>query len=361
MVMTNYSKGDGDRVVRSSVEKTRGFGQRVFGDGGMARQIVDGEWAGNFEGSAARDLAGLWDALGEHIRFVRSETGQESSSVSDTVPSREWLCGLPLNRKERFYTGTVFPGLIGSDGFAHLGRFLELCGLEVSIDARLDGPHELLFCTEYGFAESVFTAEDRERWGSGLDADTPDVVIAGPDWLVAVEAKMFHNPNASDLNAQMSRQAKVISRWVDVLGLPKNRVMHVLLLPEKLAAASPGHGWPVVTWERVLEEYRVVGPRYWANVLGTALADYDFLVSTGPTFGKNKDARLTGAEIVDLHATGILPYSSVGRSGGLKGAPLLSDISSGTWRTQSYEVRHGDPPNDNWFSMADFIAETAKG
>src|SRR6185312_6165083 len=34
---------------------------------------------------------------------------------------------LPLNRKERFYTGTVLPMLIASDGFMHLNRFLRLC------------------------------------------------------------------------------------------------------------------------------------------------------------------------------------------------------------------------------------------
>ncbi|WP_109506845.1 hypothetical protein [Nocardioides speluncae] len=205
----------------------------------------------------------------------------------------------------------------------------------------------------------MFTEEDRERWGSDLDADTPDIVIAGPDWILAVEAKMFHNPSAASLSSQMSRQSKVLSRWIDVLGLPEERVTHVLLLPKALAAASAGHGWPLVTWEEVLETYRVVGPRYWANVLATALADYDALVSTGPVFGQNKDDRLTGAEIVDLHAEGDLPYSSVGRSGGLSGSTFTTDVTSGTWRGRSYEVRVGPPPNANWFSVADFIAATA--
>ncbi|MCD9153130.1 hypothetical protein [Aeromicrobium duanguangcaii] len=358
--MTELSESDGDRAVRSSVERANGFGRRVFGEGGIARQIIDGEWAGEFKGSAARDAAALWNALGEHIRFVRAESGSRSAGT-DVAPSRNWLQGLPLNRKERYYTGTVLPGLVASDGFAHLDRFLRMSGLDVSIEGRLDEPHQLLFCTEYGFAESVFTPEDRERWGTGLEADTPDVVIAGPDWLVAVEAKMFHNPSRADLNAQMWRQAKVISRWVEVLGLSEERVRHVLLLPEKLAAASAGHGWPVMTWEQVLDQYRVVGPRYWSNVLTTALADYDSLVSTGPAFGKNKDALLTGAEIVDLHASGTLPYDSVGRNGGLTGSVLQNDVSSGAWRTTTYEVKHGGPPNANWFSVADFLAKTARG
>jgi hypothetical protein len=78
-------------------------------------------------------------------------------------------------------------------------------------------------------------------------------------------------------------------------------------------------------------------------------------------FGNNKDARLSGAEIVDLHGAGTLPNSSVGWTGGLAGSPFQNDIRSGAWRTKSYEVRHAAPPNDNWFSIAGFIAKTAKG
>lgn len=34
--------------------------------------------------------------------------------------------GLPLNRKERFYTATVLPMLVCTDDFGHLDRLLEL-------------------------------------------------------------------------------------------------------------------------------------------------------------------------------------------------------------------------------------------
>lgn len=341
-------------------------GRRVFGDdGGIAQQIVDGSWDDRFTAATARDAAARWTALGEHIRAVRATT---DDGWWDSEPRRDWLCGLPLNRKERYYTGTVLPGLVGTDGFAHLGRFLTLCGLDVELDVRLDEVPSLLFVTEYGFAESVFSDEDRARWGTDSEADTPDVVIAGPNWLVAVEAKMFHNPNAADLAAQMHRQAKVVTRWVDVLGLSPDRVAHVLLLPEKLAAANTKNGtisdiegWPAITWEQVLAEYRHVGSRYWSNVLATALADYDRLVSAGPAFGKNRDAQLTGAEIVDLHAEGALVYTSVGRAYGVNGEPFRSDLAGGGWRSYAYEVRVGDPPNTNWFSIADFIAATARG
>lgn len=368
--MSNPEIGDDGRdparTVRDAVDQASVVGRRVFDpSGGIAQQIVDGNWNDRFTTATARDAAARWEALGEHIRAIRATTDE---GWSETEPSRDWLCGLPLNRKERYYTGTVLPGLVGADGFAHLGRFLTLCGLDVELDVRLDEVPSLLFVTEYGFAESIFSDEDRERWGTDSEADTPDVVIAGPDWLVAVEAKMFHNPNAADLAAQMHRQSKVVSRWLEVLRLSSDRVAHVLLLPEKLAAAdttsvtiSDIEGWPVITWEQVLAEYRYVGPRYWSNVLATALADYDRLVSTGPAFGKNKDARLTGAEIVELHAEGTLDYTSVGRARGLHGEPFRADVASGGWRSYAYEVRVGEAPNTNWFSITEFIAATAHG
>ena len=35
-------------------------------------------------------------------------------------------------------------------------------------------------------------------------------MLAGPDWLLAVEAKMFHDPDSQALNAQLARQRVVI-------------------------------------------------------------------------------------------------------------------------------------------------------
>ncbi|GAA4129740.1 hypothetical protein GCM10022215_42610 [Nocardioides fonticola] len=273
--------------------------------------------------------------------------------------ARSWLSGLPLNRKERYYTGTVLPGLVCGDDFAHLDRFLALCGLPVEVDRRPDGRHQVLVVTEYGFAESVFTPEDVARWGSGLQADTPDVVIAGADWLLAVEAKMFHTPSAADLTAQMDRQAAVIGLWVEKLELSAERVRHVLLLPAELAKKSAQSAHPVVTWEAVLAEFQQVGVPYWANVLASALDSYGSLASAAISFGKNKDRLLTGSEILEAVSSGEVAIGAVGRTGGRHGKAFLEDLASGGWRARRYEVRAGEPPNKNWFTLADFLAAVA--
>lgn len=62
---------------------------------------------------------------------------------------------------------------------------------------------------------------------------------------------------------------------------------------------------------------------------------------------------MTGFEIIDGwpdHG-----YLTMGRQGGLDGERLTDDISSGSWRTHTYEVSHSDvPANPNWLTIEAF-------
>ena len=96
----------------------------------------------------------------------------------------------------------------------------------------------------------MFTPADKAIWPGHHPADTPDVVILGEDWLLAIEAKMFHNPSAAALNKQMKKQRVVVDIWAEKFGFSPDRVAHVLLLPEGLAA-KVGSGvtpHPILTW-----------------------------------------------------------------------------------------------------------------
>jgi hypothetical protein len=340
---------------------------RVGSEGGIADQIERGEWNRSLTQQQAVDLADLLSAMSEQVRHTRAVAGGMAfdpplahSNVGslDSVLSER----LPLNRKERFYTGTVLPMIIGSDGFAHLHRFLALCGLQIEPldDHALDGNASIEFFTEYNFAESRFTPADVKRFPDApTDADTPDLVIVGPDWLVAVEAKVFHNPPSSALNEQMRRQRVLVDYWVGQLDIPADRVAHVLVLPSKLPIIGVNH--VPVTWESVLEAYQVVGPRYWISMLQTAINRYEELRSRGTaSFGANADGHMTGAAILEAHGLGELEYAYMGRNFGLEGSDLRRDLSTGEWRTRRYEVRFEPlPENPKWFAIADFIAKTA--
>jgi len=333
-------------------------------------QMEAGQLPGDWPEGHADAVAEMLGALGERARHTRAVAGTvaghapQPASGSGFIPATQ--ARLPMNRKERFFTGAVLPMLIADNGFVHLHRFLALCGLDV--DAQdpstnsLNGDQDLQLFSEYGFAESVFTHADRQRLSDRpIERDTPDVVLMAPDWLVAVEAKMYHRPSRTAINLQLSKQRVLVDYWVSKFDLDPRRVAHVLLLPEGLARDRQPLDAPVVTWEEVHHEYSAVGPAYWLGVLGTALDRYGELHSPEPTFRTNPDEMLTGEEIVEAHAQGTLVYHSMGRNGGKGGDLLSDDIVGGGWREQSYEVRRDpDPINHNWFLISEFIAKISK-
>ena len=267
---------------------------------------------------------------------------------------------LPFNRKERYFTGTVLPGVIAGGGLSRLSEFLDLCGLGSVAQPPVD-PDDLQFFTEYNFAESVHRPRDKRRWPNPVTGDTPDLVLTGPEWLLVVEAKMYHRPSAHKLLEQVDRQRDLIDEWVRTLALDRARVAHVLLLPRPLEQSLypkiRGAVDRVVTWEDVLERFGGQASDYWLSVLHHALDSYPALVSQSTSWGANADARLSGQTIIDKHSVRSRTqiYTYIGRQSGLMGKPLADDIGSGGWRNRMYEVRvEALQGKTNWFPISQF-------
>jgi hypothetical protein len=267
--------------------------------------------------------------------------------------------GLPFNRKERYFTGTVLPMLVCVDNFAHFGRLTELVGLgRIDVDARPSSAN-VQFFTEYSFVESV-VGEAKARFpGAPTRKDTPDVLIyvAGPRRaLIAIEAKMYDRPTTAELNEQLGAQAALVRYIAGRLDVEAAGIAHVALLPAALASELGKLVVATVTWERLLETYADVAPPYFLEVLRVALARYNQLVSPRPTWGANAETKRTGAEIYERYQTGALTTPWMGRQSGLNGAELAKDIASGTWRSQLYECSSKPVQNKNWFTVAEFVA-----
>jgi hypothetical protein len=270
--------------------------------------------------------------------------------------------GLPLNRKERFFTGTVLPMIACGTGFERLPRLLRLIpGLADLTDAEVS-PTGIQFFTEYGLLESIYGPAAERFPTLPVSRDTPDVLIflAGPiKAIVALEAKMYDRPSKEALEDQMKRQRDyVLDFLVRHLDIDQSSVYHAALLPEKLWEEYGTLSYPVVTWEAVRAAYEdIAAGEYFWQVLDLALRSYDALV--GPEraeYGKYAEARLTGQAIHDRF-TATREFELMGRTLGLQGDRLRQDIESGRWRKQVYEVRRSGPaPNRNWFAIADFIA-----
>jgi hypothetical protein len=217
--------------------------------------------------------------------------------------------GLPLNRKERFYTATVLPMLVCADDFAHLDRLLAMAGL-TDILSNSAGSGVQVF-SEYGYWESIHPLPDTDP-DAPATRDTPDLVLflLGPSrrLLVLIEAKLYHRPSRAALGEQLSAQAGLLTHLADRLQVPPDGRAQLVLLPEQrtgelgLVRGEPSPpDWPRVivrTWQELLQAYRPVAPAYWVDVLALALDRYPQLRSKRPAPGANAWALVTGAELL---------------------------------------------------------------
>lgn len=271
--------------------------------------------------------------------------------------------GLPFNRKERYFTGTVLPMLAGAHDFAYFSRLTTLAGLgPVEVDAN-PLTATVQFFTEYGFVESLVGEAIEHRFADApTTRDTPDVLIYVHEprrVLLAIEAKMYDRPSKMELEEQLQAQAAIVEYIGDNLGVPNENIAHVALLPEGLARQVRGLSFRMITWEDILAAYADVGPPYFVGTLRVALARYASLVAKRET-GANAEVKLSGSEIVRQYENGTLNMLWMGRRGGLEGVAIGEDIATGAWREFRYECSSKPVYNQNWFRIADFAAKVGQ-
>jgi len=267
---------------------------------------------------------------------------------------------LPLNRKERFYTGTVFPMIVGKDNFRHLDRLFPLLdGIQWPNSSVSADSSNIQFFTEYSLRESL-PGSGRTFQDLPPTKDTPDTVMVidgHPKVLIAIEAKMFDVPSRDELTAQMAAQAKVLA--VIEKTLLVDSVHHIALLPRVLSDRMGEVPFPILTWESLLDAYRpICAGDHFFELLAIALEDYGKLVSFEVTFGRNNEESIPGRMIYCRFKDGTLTKEWMGRNGGLYGLKLQADLASGKWRTQKYETRTDTPPGlrRNWFQILEFVS-----
>jgi len=289
---------------------------------------------------------------------------------------------IPMNRKERYFTGTVLPMIICRDNFACFEHILDLIGVknyqEVIVNEETTN---IQFFTEYSLSEAFRGNRFKDIPGS---KETPDILIllVSKDErliLIVIEAKMYSRPNKKNLENQMSDQKEHILKYIaKELNIDDEDVYHVLLLPDQLKKEIIDDGaYKVITWQDISDKYKKVLPKddYFLNVLDCALREYNNLVSYPTRSGQNCAGKpLPGNTIYTyykedrLHQRHLLkelgfdgketlsPIKIMGRQGGLDGKAIREDIESGGWKKQTYETSHEEEPfNRNWFYVEEFI------
>jgi len=276
---------------------------------------------------------------------------------------------MPLNRKERFFTGTVLPAIICYNKFKYINRFFELIDgfdHELQIISEANN-NNILIQTEYSFKESLVESHFIEKFAGKYETkDTPDLVIliTEPEYILFVgEAKMFSSANPGDINTQMNNQRWFIDALQKGLNIRETNCFHFTLLPEKLIPAKTSINYPVVFWEEIINAYSdIMDNDYFLNVLRMAIKKFDTLrskySSNSISFGKNMDSKLSGEKICELHSEGKKFW--VGRFGGKDGQKFKSDIDNGNWKNFEYEININSKfaPNANWFSSDEFMKAT---
>jgi len=189
---------------------------------------------------------------------------------------------LPLNRKERFYTGTVLPALLFHNGLENFYRFLDsIEGFPHEINEVATGDN-FLFYTEYNLRES---AGDRNI-GRKINAptnDTPDIVVMilkPVKVFIIIEAKMFAKVSQEDLRRQILRQKKYVGNILKEEFLLEDKDFYYLALVPKGLGIGSTTEYQVVNWEFFIDnEHLDVQDNLFYNYLKSALKNYKKLVS----------------------------------------------------------------------------------
>lgn len=270
---------------------------------------------------------------------------------------------LPLNRKERFYTGTVFPSLLFHKGLSTFYDFLKsLRGFPEEINETNTGDN-FLFYTEYNLKESAGLRNVGEKIETATK-DTPDCIIEflthNPGKLklfVVIEAKMFSKVSPAGLKRQMSAQQKaVISVLKSKYKLTDQQILHIALVPKALGITECGD-YQVVYWDFFTEEkmFSKLQDNRFFNYLKFALDHYGELVQKGGTgMPTTCEGYLSGEEIYRKAKQGEILW--IGRRGGKK--TFLADIQTNKWRSRQYCFNSRKPDRGmpgQWINSNEFI------
>jgi hypothetical protein len=283
---------------------------------------------------------------------------EEESKMKSYEEFKEMLRDeLPLNRKERFYTGTVLPALLFNNGLSNFFRFLRgIPGLPETINEK-DTRNDFLFYTEYNLKESA----GPKSAGAKIETqtrDTPDVLIEilspKPRVFIIIEAKMFENLTQDRFTLQMKAQRRaVIEPLKATFGVGEEQIFHLALVPRELGFQTTPD-YQVINWEIFLDNKAFASDNHFFNYLCYALENMKRLQADPPFISSTVQFYLSGIQLVEDHKK----YATlwIGRKGGVEA--IRQDIKSGKWRRFEYSCNPENPSDGKrgqWIPVEDFI------
>lgn len=262
---------------------------------------------------------------------------------------------LPLNRKERFYSGTVLPSFLFHNGFANLFEFLhQIKGFPKEINQETTGDN-FLFYTEYGFKESA----DVKLFGREIKTETretPDAIIEilqPQKALVIIEVKMFWVILQDELDKQIKEQKRNVS---DILKrtckLNDNQIFYVALIPAQLGFKESS-AYTIINWQYFVDNPKLnLQSNHFYNYLNCALKHYEGLKQKfGPPL--TVKGKRTGEELYNDGKNEKKLW--VGCEGGKE--QIIKDVRKNDWKEKHYFFNTEKPAagkKGNWINSEDF-------
>ena len=264
---------------------------------------------------------------------------------------------LPINRKERFFTGTILPALLFHGGLSNFYSFLRLIdGFPEDIN-ETDTGDSFLFFSEYNLKESAGERSTGQKIPTKSN-DTPDIIIEILKPLrvfIIIEAKMFSSVTQEELAQQIIRQKKYVANpIIKKFGLMQDDIFHIALLPRELNICS-SYDFKVLNWELFFDEKNFeCSDNIFYNYLHYAIDNYDKLVQISPwILPPHVERFLTGQEIYNRGKENFDIW--IGRKGGE--ATFVKDINTANWKKRKYCVSSEKPLKGlkgQWISGKEF-------
>lgn len=259
---------------------------------------------------------------------------------------------LPFNRKERFFTATIFPSILLNGDRSNLYAFLDLIEGFPTGFTRDSVGDSFLFYTEYMLKQAAGTID-------ALSGDTPDALIyfAAPQRaLVSIEAKMFERTGQGDLDDQIRGQLQnVLTPIMREKQLTADEVFQIGLVPEGAAVRSTS-AYQVLHWDTLLDENRFrLADCYFAHFLRYALNNYATFLSSSSGKASTVEGMWPGARVLEEARAGRDFW--VGTQGGEK--RTVKDIEQNSWEKKLYNISAKKPLKGragNWFHAQRFLA-----
>jgi hypothetical protein len=162
--------------------------------------------------------------------------------------------------------------------------------------------------------------------------------LIGPEWLDASDDRGHRLQDPSDLLRMEIRIALSQKKVVIPILLEQTQMPHASLLPDDIADLTTFHAFKLRD-ESFGNDAREIQERL-VQLREQVLH---------PT--------LSGEEILQRMSGGKRAPTAMGRRGGLRGEALASDLNTGSWKNQIYQVRFDGPPSGrNWFSPREFAS-----